>query len=307
MTKFEWACGMRLPNSALLLLTLGSAFAGSSAGSLDGLREMLRSAGLDTSNIVVLQGPSTEFGIAAIGQPVPTRNEEDLRAPELQIVWERTADIPAYSLPASARVFSRERWKHAPLMAGWKQGEKIYLWTAVDPGESGYERFPYLPQAAMELGAMPLARSNRLWAFFDGSYRARADVDFLAPRWKQAGIAALHVAAWHYWERDATRDAYLKQLIDACHRNGVLVYAWFEFPHVSEQFWADHPEWREKTALNQDARLDWRKLINLQNEASSKAVAAGFEQLLLAFDWDGVNLAELYFEDRKSTRLNSSH
>ena len=24
------------------------------------------------------------------------------------------------------------------------------------------------------------------------------------------------------------------------------MYAWLEFPHVSEKFWDDHPEWREK-------------------------------------------------------------
>jgi len=46
-------------------------------------------------------------------------------------------------------------------------------------------------------------------------------------------------------------------------------------PHVSERFWADHPEWREKTALLQDAQLDWRKLMNLTNPDASAAVAAG--------------------------------
>ena len=61
------------------------------------------------------------------------------------------------------------------------------------------------------------------------------------------------------------QDEYLKQLIEACHRNAILVYAWLELPHVSEKFWADHPEWREKTGVGQDAQLDWRKLMNLQN------------------------------------------
>ena len=41
----------------------------------------------------------------------------------------------------------------------------------------------------------------------------------------------------------------------ACHRNAILVYAWFELPHVSEKFWEQHPEWREKTALGQDAQV----------------------------------------------------
>ena len=75
-----------------------------------------------------------------------------------------------------------------------------------------------------------------------------------------------------------------------------MVYAWLELPHVSEKFWDDHPEWREKTAILQDAQLDWRKLMNLNHPACAAAVAAGVQQLIHRFDWDGVNLAELYFE-----------
>ena len=74
------------------------------------------------------------------------------------------------------------------------------------------------------------------------------------------------------------------------------MYAWLELPHVSEKFWAEHPEWREKTALLQDAQLDWRKLMNLTNRDCFQAVSAGVRRLATRFDWDGVNLAELYFE-----------
>ena len=71
-----------------------------------------------------------------------------------------------------------------------------------------------------------------------------------------------------------------ERLIEACHRHGMLVYAWVELPHVSEKFWSDHPEWREKTALLQDAQLDWRKLMNLQNRDCATAVRAGLRQML---------------------------
>jgi len=74
------------------------------------------------------------------------------------------------------------------------------------------------------------------------------------------------------------------------------VYAWLELPHVSEKFWNDHPEWREKTAVLQDAQLDWRKLMNLENPDCVHAVSQGVKTLIERFDWDGVNLAELYFE-----------
>jgi len=111
----------------------------------------------------------------------------------------------------------------------------------------------------------------------------------------------LHVAAWHFYEPDAERDGYLAKLIEACHREGILVYAWFELPHVSEKFWDDHPEWREKTAVLQDAQLDWRKLMNLTNRDCFRAVSAGVKQSISRFDWDGVNLAELYFESLEGT------
>ncbi len=88
----------------------------------------------------------------------------------------------------------------------------------------------------------------------------------------------------------------MKSLIEACHRHGILVYAWIELPHVSGKFWNEHPEWREKTALLQDAQLDWRKLMNLTNRDCFHAASAGIKELIHRFDWDGVNLAELYFE-----------
>jgi hypothetical protein len=130
----------------------------------------------------------------------------------------------------------------------------------------------------------------------DSSYRLRVDLDYFAARWRNAGIAAVHVAAWHFYDSDPESDAYLKRLIAACHANGILVYAWLELPHVSEKFWDEHPQWREKTAVLQDAQLDWRKLMNLSNPDCFRAAAAGVRDLIGRFDWDGVNLAELYFE-----------
>jgi hypothetical protein len=173
--------------------------------------------------------------------------------------------------------------------------------VAAPPGERGSERFPYLLSALTDLGLEAPFRTSRLWVFFDSAYRSRVDLDYFAAKWRQAGISALHVAAWHYYESDPERDRYLADLIRACHREGILVYAWLELPHVSELFWEQHPEWREKTALLQDAQLDWRKLMNLTNRDCFRAVSAGVQQLVGRFDWDGVNLAELYFESLEGT------
>ncbi len=249
--------------------------------------------------VVVLEGESEiaeALGIHASKKRVTVRSIVDNRAPKLSIVWEKAVEIPVFELPADARVFAVERWQGAPVLAAVRRGAGAVLWLATSPGAQGYERYPYLVQALSDVGITPPFRSSQLVAFFDSAYRSRVDLDYFAVRWRKAGIAALHVAAWHYFEPDAQGDQYLKTLIAACHRNGILVYAWMELPHVSERFWAEHPEWREKTALLQDAQLDWRKLMNLQNPAASAAIAKGTRALLDRFDWDGVNLAELYFE-----------
>jgi hypothetical protein len=186
--------------------------------------------------------------------------------------------VAGLRLPEGAQVFARERWNGVPLSAGVRRGAGAVLWIAVPPGERGYERFPTCSKRSAISGMEPPFRSSRLWAFFDSAYRSRVDLDYFAARWRRSGISALQVAAWHFYDSDPENDAYLKKLIEACHREGIQVYAWLELPHVSEKFWADHPEWREKTALLQDAQLDWRKLMNLTNRDCFRAVSAGVKQ-----------------------------
>ncbi|MDZ4797807.1 MAG: hypothetical protein SGI92_06575 [Bryobacteraceae bacterium] len=255
---------------------------------------------VESGAIAILQGisPFSEhFGIRqASPKLVPTRQIRDARAPSLPIIWEKSLDLPEVALPADATVFARERWSNMPVLAGIRRGKGAVLWVATPPGPGGYARYPYLLQALSDLGLDVPARSNRLWAFLDTSYRTRVDVDYIADRWQKLGISALHVAAWHYNEPSAERDAWLARVIDACHKRGILVYAWLELPHVSEKFWTDHPEWREKTAVLQDAHLDWRKLMNLNNRDCFRAVESAVRDLTGRFDWDGINFGELYYE-----------
>jgi hypothetical protein len=256
-------------------------------------------ARVDRGALLVLEGESPlaeSFGFIPGHDRVRVSSLIDEHAPEVLIVWEHELQLPVVQVPGRADVFARERWSGAPMLAGMRLGKGAVLWVSASPGKGGYERFPYLLAALHDLGLEPPFRSQRLWAFFDSSYRSRVDLDYFAVRWRQAGIAALQVAAWHFFDPDAERDAYLERLIAACHREGILVYAWLELPHVSDAFWDAHPEWREKTALGQDAKLDWRKLMNLANRECHQVVAAGVGRLIARFDWDGVNLAELYFE-----------
>ncbi len=259
-------------------------------------RPLLATVGLEATagaapfRIVV--GADPKLGVAATGEKVRVASAVDEHDPDLEIFWQEPVEISVYALPAGAKVFARERHGGAPLLAGIGNA----LWLAVPPGDKGYERFPYLLHALTDLGVNPPFRGDRLWAFFDSSYRLRADPDYLARQWRAAGIVGLHVAAWHYYDPDPKKTAYLRKLMEACRREGILVYAWLELPHVSEGFWEEHPECREKTATLQDAKLDWRKLIDLTDIACAAMVEAGVARLLTSFDWDGVNLGELYFE-----------
>jgi hypothetical protein len=254
---------------------------------------------IEQGGIVVLEGEgelAAALGITPSKQHVVVRSIVDQHAPKLAIVWESPLEISVFDIPKDASVVARERWEHVPVIVTLHRGTGAVLWIAAAPGKEGYERFPYLLQALHDLGLEPPFQSQRLWAFFDGSYRSRVDLDYFADRWRKAGIGALHVAGWHYYEQNAESDEYLRRLIEACHRKAILVYVWLELPHVSEKFWDEHPEWREKTAILQDAQLDWRKLMNLNNPDCYAAVSQGVKQLIGRFDWDGVNLAELYFE-----------
>lgn len=254
---------------------------------------------LSEQHLVIIEGfgrAAKSVGIVPHPNEISIRQICDAHGPDMQIVWQQAVDVPEAAVPAGFEVFAREKWTNAPVLAGGHTAHGGVLWLATEPGARGSERYPYLLQALEDLGLRMPAHATNLWAFFDSAYRIRADADYLARRWRKAGIGVLHVAAWHNIDDDPTQDEYLKRLIAACHKNAILVYAWLELPHVSDKFWSDHPEWREKTALGQDAELDWRKLMNLHNTACRQEAARRIHKLLQNFDWDGVNLAELYFE-----------
>ena len=257
------------------------------------------SARVEAGAFLILEGDSPlarSFGFRVQDHTVKLASFLDVHQPETPLILKEAIDLTEPTLPGGMEVFTRERWLQTPAVAGFRRGKGGVLWMVTSPGKHGYERFPFLVNALCDLGFVLPFHGNRLWAFFDYSYRTRVDVDWFAKRWHAAGIAALHVAAWHFYEEDPERDRYLKALIAACHREGVLVYAWLELPHVSERFWTEHPEWREKTALLQDAQLDWRKLMNLADPKCEAAVSTGVEKLTSRFDWDGLNFAELYYE-----------
>jgi hypothetical protein len=143
---------------------------------------------IEQGEMVVLEGESElaqALGFEAGKKHVVVRSIVDEHAPKLPIVWQAGVDIPVFGVPKDARVFATERWEGAPLEAAVRRGSGVVLWIAAQPGKEGYERFPYLLQALNDLGMSAPFRSERLWAFFDGSYRSRVDLDYFAARWRK--------------------------------------------------------------------------------------------------------------------------
>ena len=194
---------------------------------------------------LILEGESSiaeSFGFRATKENVRIASLEDVHLPKLPIVWEKGLELPRYEVPAEAKVFAKERWTGAPLLAGFRRGTGAVLWLAVSPGERGYERFPYLLHALADLGLDPPFRSTPPVGLLRFLLPPRASISTTSPRagarpasppcTSPPGISTSPIPK---------RDAYLKRLIAACHANGILVYAWLELPHVSEKFWDDHP------------------------------------------------------------------
>jgi hypothetical protein len=255
-------------------------------------------ARVDSGALLITEGDSAlarSLGLTFANPAIEVTQVADAGSPKIDIVWEKPVKVTPPSLPAGATVVVKDKWTGAPLAMIFSHGMGRVFFLATEL--KGHSRFPYFIQTLIaECGVTPPFRAERLHAFFDYGYRTGVDLDYFARRWRHHGVAALHVSAWQFWDRVPERDEYLRKLIEACHREGVLVYAWFELPHVSNSFYRQHPAWREKTATLADADLDWRGLINLLHPQAFQAVSNGMMDLLADFDWDGLNLAELYFE-----------
>jgi hypothetical protein len=175
------------------------------------------------------------------------------------------------------------------------EGKFIYFGTLFDPiTDKGYTRFPFLIETLYSTFKLErITERQAAEMYFDPGNRSDDSLSAadLANLWRKNKIKRIFAAGWYY---DTDYD--YAELINACHRNGILVLCWLETPMISEKFWNNHPEWREKTVFQHDAQIDWRYLMNLADTNCRKQVFKEFEDFLLKFDWDGVDFAELYFE-----------
>jgi hypothetical protein len=212
--------------------------------------------------------------------------------------WARPVDVRPLEGPALSPVATSGG---AVLAAFANIGRGRVLALGVDPmgeGRDGHELLPGLGRlVASFTGAPPGPGRVGADIYLDpGSLHngVSGTPEDLARR--LAGARAVHVAGWNGDNRDPTFNYNYQALIDALHARGVLVYAWLEPPFVSERFWLDHPECRERTATGRDALVDWRRLIALEDPRCFQLAMPVYTHVVSGFSFDGVDIAELYFE-----------
>ncbi len=175
------------------------------------------------------------------------------------------------------------------------KGKVLYLAVSLDqPDLYLYDVYPYLHETLMkELDVKPLVKRDGVIFYFDWGYHYADDPKALAQKLYDSGVTEIHFSMWYQLDKI---DYFLPDFIDACHAHGIKVIAWTEYPMVTQEFWDEHPEWREKTGLLEDATIAWRRLMALDNPETMEAVKKLLIEFMEKYNFDGIDLAEIYFE-----------
>jgi len=246
----------------------------------------------DTKNDLV-----ENFGITFGGARLKVTKARDRLFPDERIRW-RSSEL-AYKFDSDdiQEVLCVDDATEAPLVIGkkWGKGKVLFFATRFDPySQQGYSMYPYLMEYVrgyLRLG--PVIRCDNLEVFFEPGNRKNISIETLVKQWVRNGIRIVHTSGWHQYPK-YTYD--YDRLIRLAHANGILVYAWLEPPQVSQKFWLEHPEWREKNYKGQDIQPSWRFPMALTDDRCLDTVRHEFDELLRRYDWDGVDLAEVYFD-----------
>jgi hypothetical protein len=237
------------------------------------------------------------LGIEYTGETISANSGYQVDYPDRIIRWpklERIAEILVADKGISL-FRSLGSNKSLSMIQTFGQGKVLYLSRPIvsDTGDF-YQYFPYVHESIEKVLESTLRlRKDTLVTYFDWGYYYNTSPKEVTRDFRQKGINQVHISGWYdtpdYW-------SYVDQFIDHAHSNGIRVYLWLELPMVTEKFWNDHPEWRQMTAGGEEAKIDWRYLMALENPGCMSAVKAYYQEVLNRYDWDGVDLAELYFE-----------
>lgn len=257
---------------------------------------------VENGGILITDGEtplSQSVGIKFENEKKEIREIKELSTPVPNLYWNPPVNLKKFRADEGI-VLSKDAWSEQPvvIVKPLKKGKVLYFGTLFDPYTPfGISRFPYFPLYLRNSLQIPFnAKRNMLEFYFDPGLRQNVSLEKLVRRWKASGIKIVYLATWHFY-RNYKFD--YKYFIDLCHNFGISVYAWFEFPQVTPLFWEENPQWREKTATGADALCHWRLQMNLYNPYCREAVRDFLWKMLMDYDWDGVNLAELNFDTNK--------
>ncbi len=239
---------------------------------------------------------SNSLGIKFLDTEIKVHAVRDNLYPQEHISWADNQLIHKFETKEDDEVYAMDGGTGSALVIGRQSGKGKFLFfsTPFDAISTlGYSRYPFGLEYAIDYFKInPVVRKDNLEFYFDPGNRKNISIESLVKLWTREGIRIVHVAAWHEWPK-WTYD--YERLIKLAHANGILVIAWFDPPQVSDKFWKSNPQWREKNYKGEDALEGWRYPVALTNEACLKAAIGEYLKLLISYDWDGVNIAELYF------------
>ena len=185
----------------------------------------------------------------------------------------------------------------SPLVVSGSRGQGRFIYSAIPlepPKGRVFQYLPFLAQAIVdELHLIPTVAADNLCVYIDAGAEPKDDPAKIVTQLKSWSVREVHLGA--FYGSDGFRK-FAPRFIAAAHQEGIAVYAWLEYPMVSQEFWDQHPQWREVTANGHPAVMDWRLHMALEDPACFQAVAELTRRLVLDYDWDGVDFAELYFE-----------
>ena len=216
---------------------------------------------------------------------------------DIPLTWRPAERITRFTSPEGLRELANdnESGQAVALAGSFGVGHYVYLAAHLDNyTNEGTSHYPYFPEyLSTTFGATTSLRNRHLEVYFDPDYRPGADFNRLATIWHRAGISTIHAKATIFTRQFSFP---YDDLVRACHRNGIAVYAYFLFPMVTPKMWDEHPEWREKTAAGTDGNVGWRFSMNFQDPDCFQAAMDWMKVVLNSSDWDGVDIAELNFD-----------
>jgi uncharacterized protein YdaL len=237
-----------------------------------------------------------DFGIRFSTTTLRVARIIDRMYPEELMTWRVPELLTKFEADEVDELFCIDNATEAPLMIGkkWGSGKLIFIATRFDPSSQlGYSLYPYLLEHSRTyFGLAPVIRREALEMYFDNGFRHNISIEQLVQQWVRQGIRRVHAAGWHMYPK-YTYD--YKRLISTAHANGILVYAWLEPPQVSQKFWQEHPEWREKNYKGEDVLSGWRYPVAMTDDRCVTAMVEEYARILDTYDWDGVNISEVYF------------